>query len=178
MSSRVYAASCCSSGQRESTQVPLCVRCAPPRSKMKTIIQSSVDGGGLKITGLKPLNDGFLGLPACVIARGVHFHMVPGNHQKSPKKRAEEVRRFHIPRTCSACQGDRYSGTEEPGTRLPRLVFPCLPYLPSRSAGEATSLRICFPAGHLSGRHERLAHWGSGRQLVIFVSLFQSLISA
>lgn len=102
MSNRVYAASWCSSGQQESTQVPPCAHCACPRSKMKTIIQISVNGGGLKIIALQPVNDGFFGLPACVVAREVHFQPAPCSHQKSPKKRAWEVRIFHIPSTPGA----------------------------------------------------------------------------
>lgn len=54
---------------------------------MKTIIQTSVNGGGLKIIGFKPVDDGFLRLPACFVARRVHFQPVPCNHQKSPKSR-------------------------------------------------------------------------------------------
>lgn len=102
MSVRVYDASWCSSGHREGTQIPPCEHSACSGSKMKTIIQSSVNRGGLKRTGLKPINDGFLDLPICIIAKEVRLQPVPCSRKKSPKKRAGEVRSFHVPRTPSA----------------------------------------------------------------------------
>lgn len=78
---------------------------------------------------------------------------------------------------CSACQGDRYSGTEEPGTLLPCLALPNLST--PQTAGETTSL--CISASLLGiclASVRGLLSRASGRQLIIFISLFQSTISA
>lgn len=84
VSGGVRAASWCTLGQW-STQVPPHICGAHPQSETKTIIQSLVNGAGLKIIVLKPVNDGFLGFAACVIARGMYFQLVPWNYQKSSK---------------------------------------------------------------------------------------------
>lgn len=77
----------------------------------------------------------------------------------------------------SACQRDRYSGTEEPGTLLPCLALPNLSTL--QSAGETTSLCISVSVlGIYLASVSGLLGGAAGRQLIIFISLFRSSISA
>lgn len=135
VSNGVCTASRCSSGQQENTQEPPHMPCAPPQPKMKTVIQSSVNGGGLKIIGLQPVNDGFIGLPTCVTAKGVRFQLLPCNQQKSPKKRAGRVRSFHIPRT--------------PGAQALRKPLNFLRWLEKERSGKAVS-PVCHTNQNLS----------------------------
>lgn len=102
-SSRVYGASWCSSGQWDSTQTLSCVHCACPQANPKTVIQKSLNGGDLKIIGLKPwvfLNDGFLGLSVYVRASGMHFQPVPTTVRSH--LRGGKARSFHVSRTSGA----------------------------------------------------------------------------
>lgn len=71
-------------GQHSNTF--LCALCLPT-SQTKNCNSELTQWGDLKIIGLKPVNDGFLGSPAYVGASRAHFQPVPCNCQKSPKSR-------------------------------------------------------------------------------------------